>query len=70
MPRATDPLKPDVALLCKLGSIARHAQELTSKDGHAFDRIALLDVLKDRAVTEWLASMDAMALLPVMRKGV
>ena len=67
-PAMNDPLKPAPALLCKLGSIARHAQELTSPGGHEFDRIAMDELLKDPSVAEWLAGMDAMALLPVMRK--
>jgi hypothetical protein len=63
-----DPTQPDVALLCKLGSIARHAQELLSDDGHSFDRIAMDNLLKDKAVVKWMKGMDKMALLPTMRK--
>jgi hypothetical protein len=62
-----DMLKPSAALLCKLGSIAVHAAELTSPDGHAFDRAAMLSVLSDPEVVGWLAAMDAAALLPKTR---
>jgi len=62
-----DPLSPNAALLVKLGSIARHAQELTSSGGHHFDHIALANLLDDAYDVLWMADMDAMALLPLMR---
>lgn len=34
-----DALKPSPMLLCLLGSIVVHAEELLSPDGHAFDKI-------------------------------
>ena len=37
----TDALKPTPALLCKIGSIIVHADEMLSADGHHFDRVAL-----------------------------
>lgn len=61
-------LKPDTSLLCKLGSIAVHAQEFLSSDGHDFDRIALTSLLEDPAVKKWIAEMDSAALVPKMRK--
>jgi len=62
-----DPLKPSVSLLAKLGSIAVHAQEMTSSKGHAFDKHALDGVLADPEVKAWLRSMDKMAMLPKRR---
>lgn len=62
-----DPLKPDVATLTKLGSIARHAQELASPTGHAFDLEALRALLEDPDVVAWLEAADELALLPVAR---
>lgn len=57
-------MKPTPQLLCKLGSIAIHARELLSPNGHAFDRHALNSVLSDPEVIAWLAEMDAAAMLP------
>ena len=62
-----DPLKPDAGLLCKLGSIVVHADEMLSKKGHALDRRALESVLGDEDVQAWLAAMDKLALLPKRR---
>jgi hypothetical protein len=62
-----DPLQPSAALLVKLGSIAVHADELTSPTGHAFDRVALQSLLQDAEVAAWLKEMDAMAFLPKKR---
>lgn len=63
----SDPLSPNVALLCKLGSIAQHAREMTGPSGHQFDAEALAQLLDDAAVVHWLADMEALALVPVMR---
>lgn len=64
---AVDPLKPGVGLLCKLGSIAVHAKELSGPGRHAFDAAALQTVLGDREVVEWLTAMGALALVPKER---
>lgn len=64
-----DMTKPNLALLVKLGSIAVHAKELLSPDGHQFDRIALDSLLADAEVQAWVRDMDAAAMLPKMRKG-
>ena len=64
----SDPFAPVPTLLVKLGSIIVHAQELASDDGHAFDKIALEQLLADPDVKAWMQEMDSMALLPVMRK--
>lgn len=62
-----NPMEPNPVLLVKLGSIARHAQELVSPDGHEFDKIALSSLLDDADVVAWMEDMDAAALLPVLR---
>lgn len=56
---------PPMSLLAKLGSIAVHAEELLSPGGHAFDRTALEQLLKDQEVTAWIADMGP--LLPRKR---
>lgn len=63
-----DPLKPSPALLCKLGSVLVHAEEMASPDGHTFDKVALDQLLADPEVTEWRGMMDLMAMLPKKRR--
>lgn len=63
-----DMLKPSASLLCKLASIAVHADEMASDDGHEFDRVALTSALTDPEVVEWIAAMSAAALAPRKRK--
>lgn len=63
-----DMLKPSPALLAKIGSAIVHAQELLSDDGHAFDRTALNACLADAEVKEWIAQMDAAAMVPKRRR--
>ena len=65
----SDVLNPKPALLCKLGSIIVHADEMLSPDGHAFDKEALRSLLSDAEVAEWIAGMGAMALVPLKRKA-
>jgi hypothetical protein len=62
-----DVLKPSSALLCKLGSIIVHADELMSPFGHQFDREALRPLLADPEVAEWIAGMGELALIPLKR---
>lgn len=64
-----DVMKPPMGLLCKLGSIVVHADELTSPDGHEFDREALKSLLGDHEVVSWLKGMRGMALIPEKRRG-
>jgi hypothetical protein len=64
----TDPLKPSLALLCKLGSIAVHVDETMSSDGHIFDAAALKQLNADPEVQAWIADMTKMALVPTKRK--
>jgi hypothetical protein len=63
----TDPLKPQLSLLVKLGSVAVHADEMMSSDGHPFDRVALRGLIEDPEVKEWVSKMTTMAMLPVKR---
>jgi hypothetical protein len=60
-------LNPSPALLCKLASIAVHADEASSADGHEFDRIALQSALGDQEVQNWIAQMTAAGMAPVKR---
>jgi hypothetical protein len=58
---------PPISLLCKLGSIAVHADELTSPHGHKFDESALRSLLDDAEVKAWLHQMNGAALIPRKR---
>jgi hypothetical protein len=61
------PFEPAPALLAKIGSIARHVEEAIGPGGHHLDLSACEAMLADSEVVEWMAAMDAMALLPVKR---
>ena len=63
----SDPMKPSSKILIYLGSIAVHADELTSKDGHPFDLITTRGLLDDPELKAWIKSMTKLALLPVKR---
>lgn len=63
-----DPLQPTPTLLIKLGSIAVHAEEFLSPDGHEYDKLALDQLLKDPEVTQWRQLMDTQAFLPKKRR--
>ena len=60
-----DPLKPGLSLLCKLGSVVVHTEEMLSSKRHSFDLIAIETVLKDKEVREWMTAMGA--YLPAKR---
>jgi len=62
-----NPLAPSSTLLCKLGSIAVHADELLSPGGHEFDKVELATRLADPEVKAWIVEMTKLALLPVKR---
>lgn len=62
-----NPLQPSVSLLCKLGSIAVHAEEMVSPTGHALDKQAMETLLQDTEVLLWIAQMDKLAMLPKKR---
>lgn len=65
----TTPLSPSPRLLAKLGSIVVHAKEYLSSDGHEFDRAAIVALLDDSEVREWLSAMKVLGMLPVERKS-
>ena len=54
-------------LLCKIGSIVVHADEMLSEDGHDFDKIALKQLIEDPEVKAWVKEMGCM--LPQKRKS-
>ena len=60
-------LQPTLALLVKLGSIARHVQEAAGPGGHPFDVNAATTLLADPEVSEWMRAADAGGLLPALR---
>lgn len=59
---------PTLSLLVKLGSIAVHADEFISPNGHDYDKIAIQSLLKDKEVIEWLSEMDKAQFLPKKRQ--
>lgn len=61
----SDPLKPGLSLLSKLGSIAVHAEEFLSPKGHEFDLVALRSLIEDVEVKQWMKDMKV--YLPVKR---
>lgn len=63
----SDPFKPSVGLLAKLGSFAQHVDEVSGEDGHAFDWSAIRSLLADGEVVSWLDKMHKQGLLPVKR---
>ena len=65
--KSSDPLKPAVSILCKLGSIAVHVQEMLSTKGHHFDKVALESLMMDKELTGWLYDMDKLAMIPKKR---
>lgn len=63
-----NPLQPSVTLLVKLGSMARHAEEMLDPDkGHEFDLSTFRTLMKDPEIIDWFEAMDKLALLPVKR---
>lgn len=64
----TDPLKPSLGLLVKLGSIAVHCDEMLSPSVHDFDKIAIQQLLNDPDVAAWIKAMGA--FMPVKRERV
>jgi len=63
-----DPLKPDVALISKIGSIIVHVDELLSTDGRNVDKLALQVLIQDSSVQRWLKDLGP--LVPVKRGAV
>lgn len=60
-------LAPDLALIVKLASIARHVQEGTGAGASPLDLQAARALTEDPQVSEWLAAADSKGLLPVAR---
>lgn len=67
MIRLNRQMRPELGLLCKLGSIAVHADEMTGAGGHEFDMAALRQLLDDPEVKDWIKAMADGGLLPVKR---
>lgn len=61
-------MNPSPALLAKLASIAVHADEYLSPDGHPLDRDALQAGLRDPEVVAWVGQMVGASLAPRKRK--
>ena len=55
-------------LQIKLASIAVHALEMLSADGHHFDRATVLSLLADSEVRALLVDKEFAVYLPVLRK--
>lgn len=55
----TDPVKPSLALLSKIGSIVVHADETLSSDGRRLDKDVVLRLINDPEVQEWIKRMGA-----------
>lgn len=62
-----DPLKPSKPLLMSLGSVLIHALEYMSPDGRELDLLAMQNSWSPE-VEQWIAQMEAKALIPMMRK--
>ena len=64
----SDPLKPELGLLVKIGSALVHFEEGHSADGRNVDIDEALRQVEDSEVAAWLEQMTKLALLPVMRQ--
>ena len=62
-----DPLKPSMAVLCKIGSALVHLDEARGVGGHVFDMQTFKTLMNDPEVREWLGGMGALALIPLKR---
>jgi len=62
-----NPLRPELSLLVKLGSIAVHVEEMLSPKGHYFDKEAIRSLLNDEEVKQWIKEMNRLAFLPKKR---
>lgn len=52
--RSEDWQTPGLGLLCKLGSIARHAEEAITLGGHPLDAWVIESLLNDPEVRAWM----------------
>jgi len=57
----------EISLFVKLASIAVHAEELISDNGHIVDRSALQTLLSDKEVREMFDNEEYKPLLPLKR---
>jgi hypothetical protein len=60
-------LRPSMALLVKLGSIAIHCDEMLSSEGHNFDRLAIESILNDKEVRDFIEEGQRTQMLPMKR---
>jgi len=60
-------LHPTISVAVKLASIAVHADELISSNGHSVDVQAIRSLLADEELRAYLEILRPLALLPVMR---
>jgi hypothetical protein len=65
----SDPFRPSVALLVKLGSAIVHAGEMTEPGSHEFDLASFMALATDPEVVAWREQMDELALLPKKRSA-
>lgn len=56
-----------IPLVAKLASIVVHADEMSSPDGHPFDKEALRRLVGDAEVVEWMRRVSRAGLAPVKR---
>lgn len=63
----SDPLKPSMSLLAKVGSIIVHVEEAMGSKQHRFDVMALQHGIEDAEVKSWLEQMRKLALVPEKR---
>jgi hypothetical protein len=63
----SDPTKPSLSLLSKLGSIVVHADEALSVDGRHVDIQMTVSLIDDPEVQQWIKDMGP--LLPLKRKS-
>lgn len=66
----TDPLRPSMILLAKLGSIIVHYEELSSPNGNEIDKMALRMLSGNADIIEWMRAMRELALIPEKRAEV
>lgn len=62
-------MKPELAILVKLGSIAVHVEEMMSPDGHGADKISLEALLDEPDLKAWIEQMDKIGLMPKKRNS-
>jgi hypothetical protein len=65
--KKNDVLNPSSGLLCKLGSIIVHADEMTEDGAHSFDEATFRLLLNDAEVKAWIKGMGPM--LPLKRSA-